>query len=182
VVAVPRSTWGVRRTTRRKGSEHEQQHRRAGRHDYARPGIWSTPARLKGGAEFDQVAREESQDLSSQAKGGDLGWFVPEQYGTQFGVQVSALSDGQVSEPFRSDTGWHIIQRVATRQTDAGEENRRARISDTIGRRKLEDEWNRYVSELRGEAYFLDMRNGLATDEQKPAETPPAEATPPNGG
>ncbi|HJW45312.1 MAG TPA: peptidylprolyl isomerase [Lysobacter sp.] len=148
----------------------------------AKAKIDTIAARLKGGAEFDQVAREESQDLSSQAKGGDLGWFVPEQFGTQFGVQVSALSDGQVSEPFRSDAGWHIIQRVATRQTDAGEENRRARISDTIGRRKLEDEWNRYLSELRGEAYFLDMRNGLATDEQKPAETKPAEATPPNGG
>lgn len=131
-------------------------------------------ARLKGGAEFTEVARQESQDISSQAKGGDLGWFVPEQYGTQFGMQVSALTDGQTSAPFRTDAGWHIVQRVGTRQTDASEQNLRARISDTIGRRKLEDEWNRYLRELRGEAYFLDMRNGLVTDEQKPSDAKPA--------
>jgi peptidyl-prolyl cis-trans isomerase SurA len=145
----------------------------------AKAKIDTIAARIKGGADFAQVAREESQDLNSQAKGGDLGWFVPEQFGTQFGGQVSALSDGQVSEPFHTDAGWHIVQRVATRQNDAGEENRRARISDTIGRRKLEDEWNRYLREMRGEAYFVDMRSGLATDEQKPAEAAPV--TPPKG-
>jgi peptidyl-prolyl cis-trans isomerase SurA len=121
------------------------------------------------------VAREESQDLNSQAKGGDLGWFVPEQFGTEFGMQVSALSDGQVSAPFHSDAGWHIVQRIATRQQDASEDNRRARISDTIGRRKLEEEWNRYLQEMRGEAYFVDMRNGLPAEQAAPAaETKPA--------
>ena len=146
----------------------------------AKAKIDTIAARLKGGAEFAQVAREESQDLNSQAKGGDLGWFLPEQFGTQFGGQISALADGQVSEPFRTDAGWHIVQRVASRQTDAGAENRRARISDTIGRRKLEDEWNRYLQELRGEAYFLDMRNGIATDQPADAEDA-APVTPPNG-
>lgn len=146
----------------------------------AKAKIDTIAARLKGGADFAQVAREESQDLNTQSKGGDLGWFVPEQYGTDFGVQVAALNDGQVSTTFRTDAGWHIVQRIATRQTDAGEENRRARISDTIGRRKLEDEWNRYLQEMRGEAYFVDMRNGLPADQATPAaETKPASQ--PNG-
>ena len=147
----------------------------------AKAKIDTIAARLKGGADFAEVARQESQDLTSQAKGGDLGWFVPEQFGTDFGGQVSALTDGQISAPFRTDAGWHIAQRVATRQTDSGEQNRRARISDTIGRRKLEDEWNRYLQEMRGEAYFLDMRNGLPTDQPATpaADTKPAEQ--PNG-
>ena len=146
----------------------------------AKSKIDTIAARLKGGADFAQVAREESQDLNSQAKGGDLGWFVPEQFGTDFGAQVAALSDGQVSAPFHTDAGWHIVQRVATRQQDASEDNRRARISDTIGRRKLEDEWNRYLQELRGEAYFVDMRNGLPAEQTAPAEeTKPAAK--PNG-
>ena len=146
----------------------------------AKAKIDTIAARLKGGADFVQVAREESQDLSSQAKGGDLGWFVPENYGTDFGGQVAALNDGQMSAPFRTDAGWHIVQRVATRQTDSGEENLRARISDTIGRRKLEDEWNRYLQEMRGEAYFVDMRNGLPADQPAPAkETKPGSQ--PNG-
>ena len=142
----------------------------------AKSKIDTIAARLKGGADFAQVAREESQDLNSQAKGGDLGWFVPEQFGTEFGAQVASLSDGQVSAPFRTDAGWHIVQRIATRQQDASEDNRRARISDTIGRRKLEDEWNRYLQEMRGEAYFVDMRNGLPAEQATPpAETKPAE-------
>jgi len=146
----------------------------------ARAKIDTIAARIKGGADFAQVAREESQDLATQPKGGDLGWFVPEQYGTDFGSQVAALNDGQVSAPFHTDAGWHIVQRIATRQTDAGEENRRARISDTIGRRKLEDEWNRYLQEMRGEAYFVDMRNGVPADQTAPAaETKPASK--PNG-
>jgi peptidyl-prolyl cis-trans isomerase SurA len=141
----------------------------------AKSKIDTIAARLKGGADFAQVAREESQDLNSQAKGGDLGWFVPEQFGTEFGMQVSALCDGQVSAPFHSDAGWHIVQRIATSQQDASEDNRRARISDTIGRRKLEEEWNRYLQEMRGEAYFVDMRNGLPAEQAAPAaETKPA--------
>jgi peptidyl-prolyl cis-trans isomerase SurA len=142
----------------------------------AKAKIDTIAARLKGGADFAQVAREESQDLSTQAKGGDLGWFVPEQFGTEFGVQVSSLSDGQVSAPFTSDAGWHIVQRLATRQTDTAEQNRRAQVSDTIGRRKLEDEWNRALQEMRGEAYFLDMRNGLPAE---PAPAPAAKGTKP---
>ena len=105
---------------------------------------------------------------------------MPEQFGTDFGAQVAALSDGQVSAPFHTDAGWHIVQRVATRQQDASEDNRRARNSDPIGRRTLEDEWNRSLQELRGEAYFVDMRNGLPAEQTAPAEeTKPAAK--PNG-
>ncbi|GAB3378137.1 peptidylprolyl isomerase [Lysobacter fragariae] len=149
----------------------------------AKAKIDTIAARLAGGADFAELAKAESQDINSQAKGGDLGWFEPSVYGLQFGGQVSALSDGQVSAPFNSDAGWHIVQRLASRQVDSGEKNRRAQVSDTIGRRKLEEEWNRYLREIRGEAYVLDMRNGIPTDE-KPAEAPaqaPAPTTPPNG-
>ena len=145
----------------------------------AKARIDTVAARLKGGAEFTEVARQESQDLNSQAKGGDLGWFVPEQFGTDFGSQVATLNDGQVSAPFRTQAGWHIVQRLETRQADAGEDNRRARISDTIGRRKLEDEWNRFLQEMRGEAYFVDMRNGLPSEPATP-QAPAKPATQPN--
>ena len=50
--------------------------------------------------------------------------------------------------------------------------------SDVIGRRKLEDEWNRFLREIRGEAYVVDMRNGLPSDEAPAAEDG---STPPNG-
>jgi peptidyl-prolyl cis-trans isomerase SurA len=152
----------------------------------ARAKIDTIAARLAGGASFEELARAESQDLNSKAKGGDLGWVVPETYGLQFGGQLSALSDGQISAPFSTDVGWHIVQRLDTRQADAGEQNRRTQISDVIGRRKLEDEWNRYLREIRGEAYVVDMRNGIPAELQgqpQPAEgeAPADGTTPPQG-
>src|SRR5688572_22960967 len=80
----------------------------------ARAKIDTIAARLAGGADFEEMARAESQDQATKAKGGDLGWIIPDQYGLAFGSQVSALSDGQVSAPFNSDVGWHIVQRLAS--------------------------------------------------------------------
>ena len=127
-------------------------------------------ARIVGGADFAALAREHSEDPSSQAAGGDLGWFTPDQFGPDFGAQVSALADSAVSTPFRTQAGWHIVQRTGTREADVGNENQRAQARETIGRRKLEEEWNQFLREMRGEA-FVDFRTGNATTDA--AETAP---------
>src|SRR5690606_34300762 len=116
-------------------------------------------ARIAGGADFQAVARESSDDTVSREEGGDLGWFTQDEFGPEFGSQVAALEDGQVSAPFRTQAGWHVVQRVASRQAGVDDENRREQVRESIGQRKLEDEWNRYVRELRGEA-FVDIRIG----------------------
>lgn len=120
-------------------------------------------ARIAGGAEFTAIAREHSDDASSKPNGGDLGWFTADEFGPEFGGQIAALQDGQVSAPFRTQAGWHIAQRVATRQVNVSDDNRRAQIRESIGQRKLEDEWDRYLREMRGEA-FVDIRTGNAAD------------------
>ena len=112
-----------------------------------------------GGADFVEVAKESTEDANSRDDGGDLGWFPADAFGPAFGQQVSGLQDGQVSAPFRTDAGWHIVQRVGSRQTDVTDQNRRAQIRETIGRRKAEDEYNRFLQELRGEAY-VSFRTG----------------------
>jgi peptidyl-prolyl cis-trans isomerase SurA len=124
-------------------------------------------ARIAGGAAFADVARTDSEDQSSRTRGGDLGWFTADQFGPDFGQRVAALGDQQVSEPFRTEAGWHVVQRLGTRQADAGNDQRRAQIAETIGRRKLEDEWNRFLRELRGEA-FVDVR-GATSAQATPA-------------
>ena len=116
-------------------------------------------ARIAGGADFQAVARESSDDTVSREEGGDLGWFTQDEFGPEFGGQVAALEDGQVSAPFRTQAGWHIVQRVGSRQAGVDDENRREQVRESIGQRKLEDEWNRYVREMRGEAY-VDIRIG----------------------
>jgi peptidyl-prolyl cis-trans isomerase SurA len=107
-------------------------------------------ARIAGGADFETVAKESSEDNNSKGQGGDLGWFPADAFGPAFGQQVSGIQDGGVSQPFRTDAGWHIVQRVGTRQTDVTTDNQRAQVRETIGRRKLEDEYNRFLQELRG--------------------------------
>ena len=126
-------------------------------------------ARIAGGADFQTVARESSEDNNSKGQGGDLGWFPADAFGPAFGQQVSGLQDGGVSQPFRTDAGWHIVQRVATRQTDVTTDNQRAQVRETISRRKLEDEYNRFLQELRGEAY-VSFRSG---DRAENTATPP---------
>jgi peptidyl-prolyl cis-trans isomerase SurA len=73
-----------------------------------------------------------------------------------------------VSAPFKTQAGWHIVQRTGTRQANANDENRRAQIRETIGQRKLEDEWNRFLREMRGEA-FVDIRSGAAVANDDPS-------------
>ena len=126
-------------------------------------------ARIAGGADFQAVARDASEDTNSRGQGGDLGWFPVDAFGPDFGRQVEGVTDGNVSQPFRTDAGWHVVQRVATRQTDVGVDNQRAQVRETIGRRKLEEEYNRFLSELRGEAY-VSFRSG---DRAENTATPP---------
>ncbi|MBH1854579.1 peptidylprolyl isomerase [Stenotrophomonas sp. GD03819] len=126
-------------------------------------------ARIAGGADFETVAKESSEDNNSKGQGGDLGWFPADAFGPAFGQQVAGIQDGGVSQPFRTDAGWHIVQRVGTRQTDVTTDNQRAQVRETIGRRKLEDEYNRFLQELRGEAY-VSFRSG---DRAENTATPP---------
>lgn len=125
----------------------------------AKAKIETLRARIIGGADFQTVAKESSEDANSRGQGGDLGWFPADAFGPDFGQQVQSVEDGGVSSAFRTDAGWHIVQRVATRQTDVTSENKRAQVRETIGRRKLEEEYNRFLQELRGEAY-VSFRSG----------------------
>lgn len=126
-------------------------------------------AQVAGGADFAKVAAESSDDAATKRRGGDLGWFGADAFGTAVGMQVAALADGQTSAPFKTDAGWVILQRTGSRQVASGDDTRRAQVRETIGRRKLEEEWNRFLREMRGEA-FVDVRDeqGKSTLPQLP--------------
>lgn len=72
---------------------------------------------LKNGADFAQVAMQESDDKGSAMRGGDLGWFGKGVMVKPFEDAVFALPEGAMSEPFRSRFGWHIAQVSAYRET-----------------------------------------------------------------
>jgi len=116
-------------------------------------------ARIVGGAEFAMVAGEYSEDNASKPDGGDLGWFGADEFGPEFAGQMLTLADGEISAPFKTQAGWHIVQRQGVRHVDANDDTRRAQVREMIGQRKLEDEWERYLREMRGEAY-VSIRTG----------------------
>lgn len=138
-------------------------------------------ARLMGGADFNVLAQENSQDQNTAGKGGELGWFTRDEFGPDFGSALAGLQPGQVSAPVRTPAGYHLVKLEGTRQSDVGDKNRRAQVQETIGRRKMEDEWNRFLREMRGEA-FVDVRVGKAA-EAAPAAAPAPAGAPekPNG-
>lgn len=110
-------------------------------------------ARLDGGADFAELARAESDDAMTRNAGGDMGWFPLYGWGQAVGDAVLSLEDGQISQPFPSEAGWHIVQRIGSREQDITERLRRDEAREAIGRRKAEDEYERFLRQLRDEAY-----------------------------
>jgi peptidyl-prolyl cis-trans isomerase SurA len=114
-------------------------------------------ARLVAGEDFEKVAKEVSDDVITRNQGGDMGWFKAQDWGTAMGEAVLGLKDGELSKPFPSEVGWHIVERLAVREQDVTEEVRRNEVRETIGRRKADEEFDRFLRQLRDEA-FIDNR------------------------
>jgi peptidyl-prolyl cis-trans isomerase SurA len=127
--------------------------------DQARRRVEELRARINAGEDFAEIATEHTDDTTNRAQGGDMGWFQLNDWGTGVAQQIEQLADGQVSQPFETEFGWHLIKREGTRQTDVAEVNRRNQIREMIGRRKSDEELERFVRQLRSEAY-VDIRLG----------------------
>lgn len=80
--------------------------------------ILDIAAKLAKGGDFSAIAKAESDDPGSKTNGGDLGWFDPKDMVPEFAAAVSRLELGKVSEPVRTQFGWHIIQ-IQDRKTGA---------------------------------------------------------------
>ena len=114
-------------------------------------------AKIEGGEDFEKAAKESSEDDATARLGGDLGWFSGEAYGTRVAEQLKSLTKGQVSPPFQTDAGWHIIQLVDTRNTDKSGELQRDQAKNILFQRKAEDEYESFLRQIRSEA-FVDIR------------------------
>jgi peptidyl-prolyl cis-trans isomerase SurA len=112
---------------------------------------------VEGEAGFAEMAEEHSDDPVTSSKGGDLGWFGPNEYGSRIDDMVSQLEVGQLSQPFRTEGGWHIIELLDTRQVDRTDDMRRRRAEQSIRNRKGQEEIENWVRQLRSRAY-VDIR------------------------
>ncbi len=115
--------------------------------------------RIEGGDDFASLARSNSQDPGSAAKGGDLGWVDPGSMVPEFEQQMNRLQPGEISEPFQTRFGWHIVQVLERREHDDQGAGQRSRIRELIRQRKIEEETRNWLRQLRDEAY---VENRLA--------------------
>lgn len=110
-------------------------------------------ARIVNGADFGELARANSDDPGSAAKGGDLGWLNPGDTIQSFEKSMDRLADGEVSEPFETEFGWHIVQVLARRDRDSTQDVQRAKAANELRRRKVEEELQAWLRQIRDEAY-----------------------------
>lgn len=106
------------------------------------------------GADFATIARQFSQDHNTAPLGGDMGWFPVDGYGGGVANVLVQLADDELSEPFRTDVGWHVMQRLGTREQDVTDVYERRQAAEVIRGRKAEEEYDRFLRQLRGEAYI----------------------------
>ncbi len=107
-----------------------------------------------GDADFAALAHQYSEDPGSAAKGGELGWADPSVYVPAFSQTLNALEINEISEPFRSSHGWHIVQLEERRKTDATDKFNTNRAHQLIFRRKFNEELQNWLDEMRAEAYI----------------------------
>lgn len=108
---------------------------------------------VEDGEDFSDVARLESDDPGSAPLGGDLGWNAPGTFVPAFEDVVANLQPGEVSEPFRTEFGWHLVLLVDRQERDTTEEVKRSRAIDAIRASKREQETEIWLRQLRDEAY-----------------------------
>ena len=114
--------------------------------------------RIENGADFAELARLQSQDGSS-SKGGDLGWLSPGDTVADFERTMNQLAIKQLSDPVRTEFGWHLIQVLARRNEDMSKERQRLTVRQALRERKSDEAYQEWLRQLRDKAY-VEYRSG----------------------
>lgn len=114
--------------------------------------------RILKGEDFAVLAKTLSEDPGSGAEGGDLGWTAPGTFVPEFDAVLASLRENEISEPFRTQFGWHIVQLLGKRQYDSTDELRRQRAFLQLRGSKADEETELWLRRLRDEAY-VDIKS-----------------------
>ncbi|MPZ44890.1 MAG: molecular chaperone SurA [Betaproteobacteria bacterium] len=108
--------------------------------------------RVVNGENFAELARLQSQDASA-SKGGDLGWISPRDTVPDFERAMNQLQVNQVSQPVKTEFGWHLIQVLARRDEDMSKERLRLTARQALRARKSDEAYQEWLRQLRDKAY-----------------------------
>ena len=114
--------------------------------------------RIAKGEDFAVLAKTLSEDPGSATEGGDLGWTAPGTFVPEFDAALERLTPNEISEPFRTQFGWHIVQLLGRRQFDNTDELRRQRAFMQLRESKADEETELWLRRLRDEAY-VDIKS-----------------------
>lgn len=109
--------------------------------------------RILAGDDLAALAQAHSDDPGSAIKGGDLGWIGPGEMVARFEQAATTLPLNGLSEPVRTEFGWHLIQVLGVRNIDDTAQHRRQRAVDQIRARKADERIGNWQRRLRDEAY-----------------------------
>ncbi|WP_238212862.1 peptidylprolyl isomerase [Caballeronia novacaledonica] len=118
----------------------------------ARQKLLDIKQQVASGGDFANFARTYSQD-GSASQGGDLGWISPGETVPEFERAMNNLQDGAVSDPVRSEYGYHLIQVLGRREAEGSASQQLDIARQAIGQRKAEQAYSDWLRELRDTAY-----------------------------
>jgi len=131
--------------------------------DEAQTAVSNLRKRIAGGEAFEPLAKQFSEDKATGTLGGDMGWFPIDGYGTRVAQTIESLKDNELSEPFQTEAGWHVLQRLGSREVDRTAEFEREQAREAIRNRKFEEEYDQYLRQTKAEAYIEDRLSGKST-------------------
>jgi peptidyl-prolyl cis-trans isomerase SurA len=136
--------------------------------DDARQTLLELKQRIQEGENFADLANEYSEDPGSKVKGGDLGWANPGTFVPAFDRVMASLTKGQISEPFKSQFGWHLMQVLERREMDMTSTVMEAKAMQAIRKRKIDEELRLWLRRIRDEAYIEYIDASLNPQEVEP--------------
>jgi peptidyl-prolyl cis-trans isomerase SurA len=113
--------------------------------------------RIIKGESFAGIASTASEDPGSAPDGGDLGWAGPGTFVPEFDKAIADLKVDEISEPFKTRYGWHIVQMLGTRTYDSTDDVRRQKAYAAIRESKADEETELWLRRLRDDA-FIELK------------------------
>mgnify|MGYP001031999606 CR=1 FL=1 len=108
---------------------------------------------IEAGGDFGKFARTYSQD-GSASQGGDLGWISPGETVPEFERAMNNLKDGEISQPIRTEYGYHLVQVLGRREAQGSVQQQMDLARQAIGQRKAEQAYADWLRQLRDSAYI----------------------------
>lgn len=117
---------------------------------------------LKSGKDFALMAKQYSLDPASAAKGGDLGWVVPDELVKPFAEAMEKLPPHTISKPVKSQFGWHLIEVLERKTIDDSEAYKRQQVRMFLYQRKFGEAVQNWQQHIRAQSYINIVDKKLA--------------------